>query len=500
MALINKFIRNNNWATPTSNLTFDDINYSHPLYTNLVGYWPLFGGSMSNYGNLAISNLDLSLVPASPTMPMMNQNNILISYYSVVSRNSSMYSSVPMLTVGVLEAQNSTKIMEIAPVAAKTMSLTFTSSGSWTVPTGVTGITAACWGGGGGGRGGGAMTGGGGGGGAYSRGFMATTPGNTVMITIGAGGNATFAGGDTTCMAMPSSVIAKGGAAGLMMSGGAGGSGASSTGDVKYSGGDGGNPSGSTAGGGGSSAGPAAVGGNGGAPTGGTAPSGGGAGGTGAVGAANGTAGTAPGGAGGGGSSGGGTAAAGAAGQMVITYIPRGYTAIVWGTPFGTDAGTALFGKAGMTGTGEFALGWLSTSKYTATINGISTTQGASPALTEITMQGVTLDCESSLTTLYVNGESVKTTTTTNNFAYTTNPVTMGACSAIMGAGYTTKKACGNFMIFNRALTDYEMAWIYNEPFMFINRRGKKPYNIVGAGEAPAGNTFKGMCLLGVGN
>src|SRR5690554_3656209 len=67
---------------------------------------------------------------------------------------------------------------------------TFTSSGTWTVPAGVTEITVEAWGAGGGG---GNRTSngyaGGGGGGAYSRSAVAVSSGqSSYKVTIGQGG------------------------------------------------------------------------------------------------------------------------------------------------------------------------------------------------------------------------------------------------------------------------------------------------------------------------
>ena len=65
----------------------------------------------------------------------------------------------------------------------------FNSSGSFTVPDGVTKIMAELWGGGGGG--GGCLSyygGGGAGGGGYGKGSVSVTPSSTVSITVGTGG------------------------------------------------------------------------------------------------------------------------------------------------------------------------------------------------------------------------------------------------------------------------------------------------------------------------
>ncbi|MEZ4791072.1 MAG: PKD domain-containing protein [Flavobacteriales bacterium] len=207
---------------------------------------------------------------------------------------------------------------------------TFTSSGTFTVPAGVTQVTVECWGGGG--RGGtltsaAAARGGGGGGGAYSRSVLTVTPGSNHTVTVGAGSTSTSAGGDSW-FGSAATVLAKGGnsCANNSSTGATGGTAAASIGTVKFSGGTGANAPGSTGGGGGSSAGTAANGANGAGQSGGTAPAGGGDGGNGANGfVAAGNAGSAPGGGGGGAERGccitanGGS---GANGQVLVTYTP----------------------------------------------------------------------------------------------------------------------------------------------------------------------------------
>lgn len=137
---------------------------------------------------------------------------------------------------------------------------TFTTSGSWVVPAGVTSAVVECWGGGGSGGGNIQTTrdgGGGGGGGAYAKSTIALTPGATINYQVGAGGicnpytslspddSKGQPGGDTWFVDS-STVMAKGGgggsrgAASTGGAGGAGGSAAASIGDVKYSGGTGG--------------------------------------------------------------------------------------------------------------------------------------------------------------------------------------------------------------------------------------------------------------------
>jgi hypothetical protein len=99
--------------------------------------------------------------------------------------------------------------IQAAPLFGQTVQ-TFTTSGAWIAPAGVTSIQVECWGGGGGG-GERTSTGasGGGGGGAYAeRATMGVTPGNSYSFTVGAagatdgganGGASTFAGDSQTC-------------------------------------------------------------------------------------------------------------------------------------------------------------------------------------------------------------------------------------------------------------------------------------------------------------
>lgn len=73
----------------------------------------------------------------------------------------------------------------------------FNSSGTFTVPTGITKIMVELWGGGGGGGGGGSSDttitsggkGGGGGGGGYVKDILTVSPGASITVTIGNGGN-----------------------------------------------------------------------------------------------------------------------------------------------------------------------------------------------------------------------------------------------------------------------------------------------------------------------
>ncbi|MFC6877827.1 choice-of-anchor D domain-containing protein [Flavobacterium myungsuense] len=129
---------------------------------------------------------------------------------------------------------------------------TFTTSGTWTCPAGVTSIQVEAWGAGGSGGGNNSNSdgGGGGGGGAYSRSTITVIPGVTYTLTVGTGAIGTAvdgtAGGDSW-FNTTGTLLAKGGnggIAGTSTSGAAGGNGgaaASGIGTTKFSGGNGGN-------------------------------------------------------------------------------------------------------------------------------------------------------------------------------------------------------------------------------------------------------------------
>lgn len=108
---------------------------------------------------------------------------------------------------------------------------TFTSSGTWTVPSGVAEAYVECWGAGGGGT----ANVGGGGGGAYAAKLVQNlTPGSNISITVGTSLGNTDGGASI----FGSNVVkAAGGKSGA--NGGTGGSTSDSIGDIKYAGGNG---------------------------------------------------------------------------------------------------------------------------------------------------------------------------------------------------------------------------------------------------------------------
>lgn len=245
---------------------------------------------------------------------------------------------------------------------------TFTTSGTWDVPDGVTSVTVECWGGGGSGGGGTNSSGAGGGGGAggqYSIKEITIDQAsyNYVIAAVASGvsrDNNGNTGNDTTFGG--TLVVAKGGAGGQRYAdGGAGGAGSTSggVGDTIYAGGSGASKGTNYGGGGGSGAGSTGAGNSASGVTGGVAKTeNGGAGGNGYSGTnGSGYAGSNYGG-GGGGPTRNGTSGGGAQGYIRLTYTqasvpdaPTGLTAtagaeqidLAWTTPV-SDGGSAITG------------------------------------------------------------------------------------------------------------------------------------------------------------
>ena len=176
-------------------------------------------------------------------------------------------------------------LLSLAGISQNTYTQSYTASGSWICPPGVTTITVECWGGGGAGGGTGASVGAGGGGagGAYSTKSISVTAGSRYYFSVAqskAGGTGAGSQGDPTWFnqsgansqpaALANGVLAEGGAGGSASgsSSSSSGSSSSSFGDQTYKGGNGGaasaggNLSSSNSGAGGGGAGSTGAGGN----------------------------------------------------------------------------------------------------------------------------------------------------------------------------------------------------------------------------------------------
>jgi len=241
-----------------------------------------------------------------------------------------------------------------------TVTQTFTTSGSFLVPAGVTQLNVQATGGGSGGSAGIAnqQSGFGGQGAEYAaEPALAVTAGNTYPYTVGLGGTATpagvftyVAGGNTVFAGDSATVTAHGGIL-------AAGSGPVSSNTIHFPGGTGGNAGGvpgAAGGGGGGGSGVATSAGNNGGNhvnnlggAGGVARAGGGGGGNGGSSAAAGANGTAPGGGGGGGGATVTTqfaSGAGANGQVVVSYVTAANRALL--LSIAAVAGSDAFGNA----------------------------------------------------------------------------------------------------------------------------------------------------------
>ncbi|MCF8357347.1 MAG: IPT/TIG domain-containing protein [Prolixibacteraceae bacterium] len=317
-------------------------------------------------------------------------------------------------------------LLSVAEAQAQSGSQTFTSSGTFTVPSGITKITVQAWGGGG--RGGSATRNnsenGGGGGGAYASSIIDVTPGSTYTVTVGGGSNSTSPGGDSW-FGTTSTLLAKGGnSAGNDDSNGAtGGAASSCIGSICLSGGNGANGSGSggsvVGGGGGSSAGYSSNGDNGYGTAGGTAPSGGGDGGDGATTNNNGTPGSSPGGGGGGGArqNSNGLGGAGASGQVIVSWSTLPYV----------NFANAFTNVAESGGTFTVLLSMSSTSSSNVTVN--YSVSGSAIENTDYTIESspVTIPAGSSSAAIEISVTDDTSTENDETIIITINSVTNAA-------------------------------------------------------------------------
>lgn len=125
--------------------------------------------------------------------------------------------------------------------AGVTRRLVFSTSRVWTVPAGVKEAVVHCYGGGGGGGPQTSFTGGSGGGGGYCMGKVSLTPGDSITITVGAGGQGTTnttrnSGGASSFGALLVANGGQGGIAGSSSGNNAGSGGAATGGEVQWSG------------------------------------------------------------------------------------------------------------------------------------------------------------------------------------------------------------------------------------------------------------------------
>ena len=272
---------------------------------------------------------------------------------------------------------------------------TFSSSGTFTVPTGVTSITVEVWGGGG--RGGSRTFGspdntgfGGGGGGGYSRSVLNVTSGATYAVTVGAGSTSNATPGGDSWFDNNTVLLARGGSTVANNTTTGANGGAAGIGDVTRTGGKGANGGSSNpGGGGGSSAGTDNNGVDGSGINGGVAPTGGGNGGNGgAINTASsaGTVGNTPGGGGGGayrGTSNSLSGGNGANGQVIITWTACSTIITTAGSnsPVCEGATLNLTAANASGGTAPYTYNWGGPGGYSATNTQNPTRSNATTAM-----------------------------------------------------------------------------------------------------------------------
>jgi hypothetical protein len=332
--------------------------------------------------------------------------------------------------------------------AAQAQTDTYTASGTWTAPTGVTTVSVEVWGGGG--AGGGNPTnsdgGGGGGGGGYSTSTISVVPGTGYMVVVGAGGTGVVGGngnaGGQSYFISTATVRANGGAGGAVATsaGGAGGAGgALGVGTTRFSGGNGGvglNDNTGQGGPGGSSAGTGANGTNGPSPwstvtqsTAQPAPTGGGIGGDGATNADGNPPDSGYGGGGGGsgdrsGPGGDRKGGNGAGGKVAITYTSPPPTVATNAATALSDAGATLNGVVSSNGastTVTFDYGLTTGYGFTTTAAQSPLAAGASGTAVTAAVTGLTCN------TLYhfrVKGVNSAGTTNGSDLSFTTSACT----------------------------------------------------------------------------
>ncbi|TRX00443.1 LamG-like jellyroll fold domain-containing protein [Flavobacterium gawalongense] len=308
----------------------------------------------------------------------------------------------------------------------------YTTSGSFTVPAGVTSLTVEAWGGGGKGgskNGGAGVEYGGGGGGGYAKKVLTVTPGLSYSVTVGSGSTSTAAGGDSW-FSNNTVILAKGGNSvpDNTTTGASGALSSACIGDTVLSGGNGANAITNTGGGGGgSSAGTVLNGVTATNQNGATAPTGGGNGGNGGSASgsgSNGASGVVPGGGGGGGGKGN-DGGSGGAGKIIITWTCSTYSL----STTAVASPICVTNNASVSVTSTAA--GLPTGTYTVTYNltGANTATGSTAAMT------VTTAGSGTFTTSTLPNSGTTTITITNLASGGTAP---NNCSSAISANNST--------------------------------------------------------------
>jgi hypothetical protein len=349
---------------------------------------------------------------------------------------------------------------------------TYTASGNFIVPTGITNVSVDVWGGGGAGGGvngasSSTRSGGGGSGGTFTRNAtVPVTAGNTITVTVGAGGTGVTAadgnpGGASTFAAATSVTAAGGGGGKLATTGTLNGPGGGVSTGTTYNGGTGAAASGNSGAGGGG----AGNGGNGGNATGTTTAGAGGAGsvngGAGGAGRTNTGDGNDAAGLSGGGGGGRSTTNAdraggdGYRGQVRVTYTCPSYSFSTGptATPTCVNTGAVVTIRSNTMVTGTYTVtynltGTTIATGSTAIVNFTAGSPGTGTFTTSNINAGVTLVTITSVSSSYcstshVSGNSVSVTAVANPTANSGTAVT--ACASAGAINITTGSTATNY-------------------------------------------------------
>jgi hypothetical protein len=170
----------------TNGLFTTTIDFGPGIFTG-GNYWLQIGVETNGAGGtFTILN---ALQPLTPTPYAIYSSSTSIASGQVVKSLNGLQDAVTLLPGTNVTISPSGNALSISASGVPTMQV-FTSSGTFTVPAGVSRIMVAAWGGGGGGGASyGQYSGGGGGGGGFGQGVFSVTPGTLFTVTVGAGGS-----------------------------------------------------------------------------------------------------------------------------------------------------------------------------------------------------------------------------------------------------------------------------------------------------------------------
>jgi hypothetical protein len=178
-----------------------------------------------------------ALISAVPVGPVTT-SGLTMATSRLLGRTTAATGTVEEITVGTGLSLTGGTLVASAASQSQLREQLFTSSGTWTAPTGVTQVQIVVIGGGGGGAGydfGGAADGGNGGVGGLATGNVTVVPGTAYTITVGTGGTggATNANGTAGGTSSVGALMSATGGGGGILGGTAGAAGAGSSGTTR---------------------------------------------------------------------------------------------------------------------------------------------------------------------------------------------------------------------------------------------------------------------------